>query len=102
MIATPVEEPSRRAEALVARLGEAVEAIEVRSTVGGGSLPGETLPSVGLAVRAASATRTLAALRRGTPAVVGRIEDDRVILDLRTVPPEADGRLEDALRTVLR
>jgi L-seryl-tRNA(Ser) seleniumtransferase len=102
MIATPVEDLRGRAEALVARLGEAVEAIEVRSTVGGGSLPGETLPSVGLAVREASATRTLAALRRGTPAVIGRIEDDRVILDLRTVPPEADERLEDALRTVLR
>jgi L-seryl-tRNA(Ser) seleniumtransferase len=102
MIATPVEELRGRAEAFVARLGEAVEAIEVRSTVGGGSLPDETLPSVGLAVRAASATRTLAALRRGTPAVIGRIEDDRVILDLRTVPPEADERLEDALRTVLR
>ena len=35
-------------------------------------------------------------------AVIGRIDDDRVILDLRTVPPDADDRLEGAVRTVLR
>ena len=79
-----------------------VMSIDVRSTVGGGSLPGETLPSVGLALRTRSATRTLAALRRGTPAVIGRIDDDRVILDLRTVPPDADDRLATAVRAVIR
>ena len=102
MIATPVDDLRARATRLVARLGEQAEAIAVRSTVGGGSLPGETLPSVGVALGTTSASRTLAALRRGTPAVIGRIEDDRVILDLRTVPPDADDRLEGAVRTVLR
>jgi L-seryl-tRNA(Ser) seleniumtransferase len=53
-----------------------------------------------LAVR--SATRTLKALRIGTPAVIGRIEDDRVILDLRTVPSTADDGLLTAVRAVLR
>ena len=65
----------------------------LRSTVGGGSLPGETLPSFGLALEARSANGLLAALRRGEPAVIGRIEDDRVVLDLRTVEPEADDAL---------
>ena len=102
MIGTPVDDLRARAAALVSRLGGSTEAVDVRSTVGGGSLPGETLPSVALALRARSATRALAALRRGTPAVIGRIHDDRVILDLRTVPPDADPRLEDAVRAVLR
>jgi L-seryl-tRNA(Ser) seleniumtransferase len=102
MLATSVEDLRRRATALAARLGGSIEPIDVRSTVGGGSLPGETLPSVALAIGSRSASRTTGALRRGTPPVICRIEDDRVILDLRTVPPEADARLEDALRIVLR
>jgi L-seryl-tRNA(Ser) seleniumtransferase len=105
MIATPLEALRDRATAFIegidAPIGTVVS-IDVRSTVGGGSLPGETLPSVGLALRTRSATRTLAALRRGTPAVIGRIDDDRVILDLRTVPPDADDRLATAVRAVIR
>jgi L-seryl-tRNA(Ser) seleniumtransferase len=105
MIATPLEALRDRATAFIegidAPIGT-VMSIDVRSTVGGGSLPGETLPSVGLALRTRSATRTLAALRRGTPAVIGRIDDDRVILDLRTVPPDADDRLATAVRAVIR
>jgi L-seryl-tRNA(Ser) seleniumtransferase len=49
-----------------------------------------------------SATRTLAALRLGTPAVIGRIDDERVILDLRTVPSASDEPLEHAVRAALR
>ena len=65
-----------------------------RSTVGGGSLPGETLPSVGvaLAARGRSANRLLARPARRRPVVVGRIEDGRVVLDLRTVDPARDAR----------
>src|SRR6185503_10832508 len=50
MIAAPLDGLRARAEAIRARLGEAAEVVEVRSTVGGGSLPGETLPSVALAL----------------------------------------------------
>ena len=73
-----------------------------RATVGGGSLPGETLPSFGLALAARSADRLLAALRAGDPAVVGRIEDGRVVLDLRTVDPASDDELAAALAAALR
>jgi L-seryl-tRNA(Ser) seleniumtransferase len=99
MIATPVDDLRRRADAIAAALGvgdgdrDDVEVVEHRSTVGGGSLPGETLPSVGLALRSRSVSRTLARLRDGTPAVIGRVQDERVVLDLRTVPPEADASL---------
>jgi L-seryl-tRNA(Ser) seleniumtransferase len=99
MIATPVDDLRRRADAIAAALGvgdgvrDDVEVVEHRSTVGGGSLPSETLPSVGLALRSRSVSRTLARLRDGTPAVIGRVQDERVVLDLRTVPPEADASL---------
>ncbi|MFL5687032.1 MAG: L-seryl-tRNA(Sec) selenium transferase [Chloroflexota bacterium] len=102
MIATPVDDLRARAASLADEVGPGVDVVEVRSTIGGGSLPGETLPSIGLALAARSATRTLKALRTGAPAVVGRIDGDRVILDLRTVPPQADERLVTAVRAVLR
>jgi L-seryl-tRNA(Ser) seleniumtransferase len=106
MIATPLDDLRGRAENLIGRLGtrtDGVDVIDVRSTVGGGSLPGETLPSIALALAlpARSATRMLSALRRGTPAVIGRIENERVILDLRTVLPASDEDLATAVRAVL-
>jgi L-seryl-tRNA(Ser) seleniumtransferase len=101
-IATPVAELDARAAAIVVLVPRARTA-EVRSTVGGGSLPGETLPSCAVAVDPASPDRLLARLRAGTPAVVGRIEDGVVLLDLRTVDPADDealaGALADALAT---
>ncbi len=102
MIATHVDELRARAAALIDLIGSSVQPVDIRSTIGGGSLPGETLPSVGLALSTRSATRTLAALRRGTPSVIARIDDDRVLVDLRTVPPDADPRLAAALSAVLR
>jgi L-seryl-tRNA(Ser) seleniumtransferase len=95
MIATPEAELEARATTLAAAIGG--ETVPLRATIGGGSLPGETLPSWGVAVTSASADRFLARLRVGDPAVVGRIEGGRVVLDLRTVPPEADARLQRAV-----
>jgi L-seryl-tRNA(Ser) seleniumtransferase len=93
MIAARPDDLRARAEALVARLDDPtmdVHPIELTSTVGGGSLPGETLPSWGLGLGGRSADALLARLRRGTPAVVGRIAGARVLIDLRTVDPVAD------------
>ena len=77
--------------------------VDVRSTVGGGSLPGETLPSWGLAVApiVGGPDRFLAVLRRGTPAVIGRIEDGRAVFDLRTVDPAMDPTLGAAIAAAL-
>ncbi len=102
MIATPVDDLHARADRLAIRLGAATDVVELRSTVGGGSLPGATLPSWGLALTGSSAGRTLAALRRGTPIVVGRVVDDLVLLDLRTVDPELDEDLGDAIERAMR
>jgi L-seryl-tRNA(Ser) seleniumtransferase len=96
MIATPLEDLARRASALAADVGGSM--VEVRSTVGGGSLPGETLPSWGVALGGANAGGLLDALRRGSPPVVARIESDSVVCDLRTVEPSRDGQLAAAIR----
>ena len=101
MISTPADTLRARAEALVGTIGSRASVVELRSTVGGGSLPGETLASFGLALEARSANGLLAALRHGDPAVIGRIEGDRVVLDLRTVEPDADGVLASAISTAL-
>ena len=102
MIATPVETLRVRAERVAARIGPAASVAELQSTVGGGSLPGETIPSVGVAVRSPSADQLLARIRRcGRHAVIGRIEDDRVLLDLRTVQPDQDRRLIATLKVAL-
>ena len=88
MIGMSVEEIERRAQALAGALRQAgydVEVISGRSTVGGGSLPGETLPTRLVALAVESPDAFLAKLRAGDPPVVARIEADRVVLDLRTV-----------------
>jgi len=101
MIATPLDALRARAEALAPRVQGAVP-VPLTATMGGGSLPGETLPSFGLALAARSADRLLSALRGTDPAVVGRIEDGRVVLDLRTVDPMTDDDLASALASALR
>jgi L-seryl-tRNA(Ser) seleniumtransferase len=103
MIAAPAAGIRDRAASAAAALGgpPAVEVVAVESTVGGGSLPGQTLPSFGIGLMSRSAARTLAALRRGQPSVIGRIADGRVVLDLRTVDPGDDGRLTSAAARAL-
>jgi L-seryl-tRNA(Ser) seleniumtransferase len=100
-IGRPVADLRARAKSIAAVLGTHASVVDVRSTVGGGSLPGETLPSVAVAVRSGSPDRLLAALRRGSPAVIGRIEDDLAVFDLRTVEPGADDELRAALVAAL-
>jgi len=77
------------------------QVIPGESTVGGGSLPGETLPTRLLALEVASANRTLARLRQASPPVIARTQDERVVLDPRTVLAEQEevllGELQEAL-----
>ena len=77
----------------------AVDVIDGASAVGGGSTPGLELPTRLLAVRHArlSAERLDEALRAQEPAIVGRIANDCLVLDLRTVLPEQDEALASAI-----
>jgi L-seryl-tRNA(Ser) seleniumtransferase len=91
----PVAELRARAEALVARLpGLDVRVVDSDSTVGGGGAPGVTLPSAALSLPESYAS----ALRAGTPAVLGRLEGGRCLLDLRALTPGDDETLAECVR----
>jgi L-seryl-tRNA(Ser) seleniumtransferase len=99
MIAAPADALERRAAWLAERTGARV--VEARSTVGGGSLPGETLPSWAVAIATRSPSRTVAALRNGSPPVIARIADGDLILDVRTVDPARDDELATAIAAAI-
>ncbi|WNG88559.1 L-seryl-tRNA(Sec) selenium transferase [Mycobacterium sp. ITM-2016-00317] len=82
-----------RAETLAAALPDA-EAVACVAAVGGGGAPGVELPSFAVSLP----ERYAVALRVGDPAVVGRLENGRCLLDLRTVAPADDQRLLEAVR----
>ena len=89
MISASVEEIKSRAENWQKTLGLG-EVTESKSMVGGGSLPGETLPTMVWTVEVDHPQKLLADLREGSPAIIGRIENDRVIFDPRTILPQSD------------
>jgi L-seryl-tRNA(Ser) seleniumtransferase len=96
MIATPLSEIVQRAhrwQQCLRRAGVPAEIIDGRSTVGGGSLPGETLPTKLVALGVLHPDRAAADLRAGEPPVVARIDQDRLVLDPRTVMQEEEGEL---------
>jgi L-seryl-tRNA(Ser) seleniumtransferase len=90
------ERAARLREALAAD-GVRVEVVESVSVVGGGGAPGRELASWALALP----PRYASALRRGEPAVLGRVEHGRLLLDLRTVAPEQDAALGSAVRAAV-
>jgi len=104
MIAANVHELEARAEGwaqVLAMAGVQAEVVGGESTVGGGSLPGQTLPTRLCAITVESPDRLAGLLRAGDPPVIGRIEADRFLLDPRTVLPDQDESLLKALRQAL-
>jgi L-seryl-tRNA(Ser) seleniumtransferase len=105
MISLGADEIEKRANAWSERLGLAgidAEVLPGLSTVGGGSLPGETLPTRLVALRVDSPDRVAGLLRQGEPAVVGRIEAGQLMLDPRTVPPEEEQNLLSAVEQAVQ
>ncbi len=105
MIAAPLETLAVRAGAWAERLAAAglqVKIVDGRSAVGGGSLPGETLPTCLLALNVPSPERLARALRRTDPPVIARLEDEQLILDPRTVQPEEEETLLEILVAAAR
>ena len=96
-------EPARiraRAEKLAQALGAAV--IEGSSLIGGGATPGQALPTYLIAIECQQASALERRLREGDPPVVARIDDDRLLLDLRTVLPEEEAQLVAAVQAAKR
>ena len=108
MISAPLEEVEKRAQKWHQLLGDAASVVEGESVVGGGSLPGGTLPTRLLAIRGPGKgkgqARVMALaqrLRGQSPPVVGRIENEILLLDPRSVLPEEEEALLNALRNIL-
>jgi L-seryl-tRNA(Ser) seleniumtransferase len=88
MISMSLDEVDRQAHDFAQQLqsvGFKVEVLDGQSTIGGGSLPGETLPTKLVALTIDNPDAFLARLRRSDPPVIARIESDRVVFDLRMV-----------------
>jgi L-seryl-tRNA(Ser) seleniumtransferase len=105
MAGLPVEAIAVRAESLGAALraaGLTVALMDGHSTIGGGSAPGSALPTRLVAVThpTLSPDNFEEALRALDPPVIARIEDDRVVIDLRTVAPNDDERLATLITSV--
>jgi L-seryl-tRNA(Ser) seleniumtransferase len=75
--------------------------IEGQSTVGGGSLPGESMPTYLFALNIKNPDKFLGKLRTQHPPIIARTEADRVLLDPRTVLPEEEGALLVGLKNAL-
>jgi L-seryl-tRNA(Ser) seleniumtransferase len=97
LIAVSLEELNSRAQELASAIKEAdrkdvlmIEVLQSSSQVGGGSLPAQDLPTFAVAVRAGdfSPNQIEEFLRRNDPPVIGRIESDKFIMDLRTIMPQ--------------
>jgi L-seryl-tRNA(Ser) seleniumtransferase len=97
--AAAIEERARAAAERLAAHGWQVALMSGCSAVGGGSAPGLGLPTVLIAIeREGASAAALEARLRGLPTpVIARIVDDRVVLDLRTIPPESDEQLVSLL-----
>jgi L-seryl-tRNA(Ser) seleniumtransferase len=101
-IAMTVEQTGVRANAWKRELAfEGATVVDSQSTVGGGSLPGMTLSTRVLALKVDSPDARAKALRVGETAVLARIEDDRLVLDPRTVLPDEDEPMLAAVKKVL-
>jgi L-seryl-tRNA(Ser) seleniumtransferase len=104
MISQPLAEIDRRARSWSGSLDRLAQVIDGESLIGGGSLPGATLPTrlvaIGDARKPSLAQKAARHLRLQNPPIVGRINENILLLDPRTVPPDEDKIVIKALRLV--
>ena len=101
MMSLTPEQLKGRAEAWQAELGQGTVA-KGESTVGGGSLPDESTPTFLLELQVKSAEKFLRALRKNNPPIIARTENNKILLDPRTVLPEQEGALLVGLKNLLK
>jgi len=100
MMSLTLEQVKVRAEAWRMALGQG-EVVKSESTVGGGSLPEESMPTFVIALRVKSPDKFLKKLRDANPPIIARTESDKVLFDPRTVFHEQDQFLISALYSLL-
>jgi L-seryl-tRNA(Ser) seleniumtransferase len=106
------DEISHRAEAIISQVTSAeahapaltIELVDGESVIGGGAAPSAVLPTrlIALTHRELSADELSNRLRASTPPVIARVEEGRVVIDLRTVFPGQDANLAAALASLTR
>ena len=105
MISISVEELDRRVQTWQKMIGDAASVTEGQSVIGGGSLPEETLRSKLLSIDPSKTqcdVEELALrLRKSTPSILGRIVNQSLMLDARTVLPEEDDALISVVKSCL-
>jgi L-seryl-tRNA(Ser) seleniumtransferase len=108
LLSTSLANLQNRAQRLAPQLAacaaiDSAEPIESTSYLGGGSVPSQEIPTWGVALTAAddSLDRLASKLRCGSPAVFGRIQKDRLVLDLRSVFAKDDLRLVEAVQRLV-
>jgi L-seryl-tRNA(Ser) seleniumtransferase len=100
MISQPLDRIRSRAERWIEFLGQG-DLVEGKSTVGGGSLPGETLPTWLVALSVNHLNKILSSLRQAHPPIIARLEEDRLVLDPRTVLVNQEEQLLSNLQLIL-
>lgn len=100
MMSMPLNQLKVRAEAWKAELGRG-NIVEGLSTVGGGSLPDESIPTFLLELQVKSAEKFLRELRRNNPPIIARTENDNILLDPRTVLQDQENMLLMGLKKTL-
>lgn len=106
MLSMPIENLKLRADKLVTLLTpmpgiESCEAIEEEAMLGGGSLPAQKIPTWCISINPAGSVDEFASrLRNSTPAILGRVQKDRLLLDLRTIAPGEDLEIVKALESM--
>ncbi len=107
MMRVTEEDLQHRAEHIARHLGISsphleIDVVATHSVLGGGSAPGATLPSRALAVHSGdlSPEELMRGLRQYEMPIIARLEDDRVLLDLRTVEPGLDATIIAALESL--
>jgi L-seryl-tRNA(Ser) seleniumtransferase len=99
MLATSVDALRERAS-LYTQAVEGAAAVASEAYVGGGSLPHARIPSVAIALTTPFATELAARLRASRVPIIARIEDERLLLDLRTIAPDEDATVLRALHAL--
>ena len=105
MIGSPLEHIRERADEWRNNIGYAASVCQGLSTIGGGSLPGETIPTCVVALNCSEAQGgpegVMSRLRESRPPIIARIEQNRVMLDPRTVPFDEEDSLLRGVKAAL-
>ena len=99
MLSLTAQQVKVRAEAWRDALGQG-DVIKSESTVGGGSLPEESISTYVLSLKVRSPDTYLKKLREGNPPIIARVENDKILFDPRTVFPEQDQTLISTLYSI--